>query len=183
MNQIEQSYGMLQEGMHVTGYTFARACSQLEWLLTDGKWKKCGDGFKDVNEFLDSFRFTDFKVVAEKRKKLATMIKSLQPKVSNRQIAKTLGVAKDTIKRDLGANAPRGSKKSNKNSASDGTNGANAPPPETDGREAEKAAQRAAIKLAAVAESARRRRYWMAWKCGSATVAKYWPTYRTTRCR
>jgi hypothetical protein len=45
--------------------------------------------------------------VAEQRKRVAERIKELQPKVSNRAIAKTLGVGKDTVNRDLaGANAP-----------------------------------------------------------------------------
>jgi hypothetical protein len=43
---------------------------------------------------------------AEQRKKLAQRIKELTPAASNRQIAKTLGTSKDSINRDVGADAP-----------------------------------------------------------------------------
>jgi hypothetical protein len=75
--------GDWREGIHLTGYTFARACSQLEWLLADGRWKQCNPGFEDVNRFLDSLRgFSELRGAAEQRKRLAQQIKDLQPKAS-----------------------------------------------------------------------------------------------------
>jgi hypothetical protein len=59
------------------------------------------------------------------RKRIANRIKELQPKASNRKIAKTLGVGKDTVRRDTGANAPLGRRKASKNKEG---SGANAPP-------------------------------------------------------
>jgi N6-adenosine-specific RNA methylase IME4 len=107
MNIIEQAYGQLREGVHITGYTFERACTRLLWLLEDGRWKKCGDGFRDINTFLGSVRFDEFKLIAEQRKRLAAKIKALQPKASNRAIAKAVGAGRRTIDRDLGPNGPR----------------------------------------------------------------------------
>jgi hypothetical protein len=105
-------WGELREGLHVAGYTFERACRRLEILLEGDRWKVNGR-FKDVNEFLDSLHFDELRAPAEARRRIANRIKELQPKASNRQIAKTLGCNRSTIDRDTGANAPRQSKKPN----------------------------------------------------------------------
>ena len=137
-----ETYGRLQEGLHLTGYTFERACSNLESLLEADAWK-LGGRFKDVNAFLDSLRLGKLRALTEQRKRLVLRIKELQPKASNRQIAKTLGVGHDTIDRDTGrgANAPRGQRnpESNQESA-----GANAPRPELTGEQAAKLVERRA---------------------------------------
>jgi len=64
-----------------------------------------------ANAFMDSLRLDKFRSIASERKRIAERIKELQPEVSNRQIARTLGVGHDTVDRDLGrenagANAP-----------------------------------------------------------------------------
>jgi hypothetical protein len=99
-------WGELREGLHIAGYTFERACRRLEFLLEGDRWK-VGGRFNDVNEFLDSLRLDTLKASAEARRRIANRIKELQPKVSNRQIAKTLGVGKSTVYRDVpdGTNA------------------------------------------------------------------------------
>jgi len=71
-------------------------------------WKYVGVGFSDVNEFVKSLSLDKFKLVAEQRKEFAKRVQELQPKVSNRAIAKALGVNRSTIDRDAGANAPSG---------------------------------------------------------------------------
>jgi hypothetical protein len=67
------------------------------------------------------------RAIATERKKIAERIKKLQPKVSNRQIAKVLGTGKDTINRDVGANAPAQRTKAKDNKADKTLDGANAP--------------------------------------------------------
>jgi hypothetical protein len=54
--------------------------------------------------------------------------KELQPQASNRQIAKTLGVNRPTIDRDIGADAPPEPEKHEKSNEPDNAVGANAPP-------------------------------------------------------
>jgi N6-adenosine-specific RNA methylase IME4 len=97
------AYGALREGIHIAGYTFERACGKLEWLLEQDRWRGVGGGFSDVNKFMDSIRLDSFRPVAEQRKRIATRIKQLQPKVSNRAIAKTLGADERTVRRDTAA--------------------------------------------------------------------------------
>ena len=45
-------------------------------------------------------------MTAAERKQIAQRIKDLQPDITNRQIARTLGVHHDTIDRDIGGNPP-----------------------------------------------------------------------------
>jgi N6-adenosine-specific RNA methylase IME4 len=105
-----EAYGALREGIHVAGYSFERACGKLEWLLEADRWQGVGGGHDDVNAFMDSIRLDQLKGPAESRKRIAARIKELQPKVSNRAIAKTLGVDEKTIRND-GAERSAGSGK------------------------------------------------------------------------
>jgi hypothetical protein len=78
----------------------------LEPLLVSDGWRHCGDGFSDVNDFMDSLRLDKFRVIADERKRITKRIKELQPAVSNRQIAKTLGVDESTVRADRAAGNP-----------------------------------------------------------------------------
>jgi hypothetical protein len=92
-------------------------------LLDQNRWKKCGEGFKDVNKFLRSLRMEDFKLATETRKKIATKIKALQPKASNRAIAKAIGADERTVRRDA-ANAALGKKNASKSKGGGAANAA-----------------------------------------------------------
>src|SRR5882672_2911427 len=126
--RAHQTYGSLCEGVHIAGYSFERACGKLEWLLDNDRWRGVGNGYDDVNAFLASIKLDNLKQPAEQRKRIAQRIKELQPKVSNRAIAKTLGVNRSTVDRDTGANAPRGEKTASKSNGDQSSAGANAPP-------------------------------------------------------
>lgn len=105
MNQVAgeafEMYGRIKEGVHVAGYSFERACGNLEWLLDENRWK-LGGRFGNVNDFLDSIKLDQFRIVTEQRQRIARRIKELQPAASQRAIARVVGVAKSTIDRDLG---------------------------------------------------------------------------------
>jgi N6-adenosine-specific RNA methylase IME4 len=98
-----KAYGALTEGVHVAGYTAERALKQLEWLLQGSRWQQLGRSFADVNAFMDSIKLDNLRIVAEQRERIAKLIKRLQPDVSNRAIAQTLGVSHQTINNDLSA--------------------------------------------------------------------------------
>ena len=38
-----KAYGRLTEGLHIAGYTFERACTNLEWLLEEDRFQRCGN--------------------------------------------------------------------------------------------------------------------------------------------
>lgn len=136
-NKEFEAYGKLSEGLHIAGYTFERASRNLEWLLEGDRWK-LGGRYRDVNVFMDSLRLGKFKQATEQRKRIVARIKELQPKVTNRQIARTLGTDETTIRRDTAAKAAPDPKKVNQNSGPfDGT-AAKAAPGEFTGERAAK---------------------------------------------
>ncbi|SDR31485.1 DNA modification methylase [Rhizobiales bacterium GAS113] len=112
-----ETYGKLLEGLHITGYTFERACYRIAKLLESGDWKECAGGFADIDAFLNSLGLEQFREITEQRRKIAGLIKKLQPKVSNRKIAAAIGVGKDTINRDLAQDAPQDGEKPKKNNS------------------------------------------------------------------
>ena len=104
-SDANQAYGSLAEGVHIAGYSLERAWRKLEWLLEENRWRAVGSRFDDVNAFLDSIKLDSFRIVADRRKRIAQRIKELQPEASNRQVAKLLGVNPSTVDRDTAANA------------------------------------------------------------------------------
>jgi hypothetical protein len=115
-------WGELREGLHGAGYLFERACNRLKTLLKNGGWK-VGGRFKDVHEFLDSLRFDSLKVAAQDRKEIAALIKQLEPKASNRKIAKTLGITHTTVNKDVGKKFPEKATKTRKGASATGDGG------------------------------------------------------------
>ena len=106
----EAIYGRLLEAVHISGYTMGRACTELEYLLGEDKWKEVGSGFEDIEEFAKSIDMSQFKIAVDRRKKLATMFADKQ--ASQRATAEALGVTHTTIQRDLGTSVPKGEKPS-----------------------------------------------------------------------
>jgi hypothetical protein len=96
---------------YLAGFTFERAMGGVLKLLKSGDWEVVGDGFKDVNVFVKSLSLDKFTVVAEQRNEFRNKVQELQPKVSNRSIAKALGVNPSTVDRDVAANAAPGTRK------------------------------------------------------------------------
>jgi len=86
------------ESVHLSGYSFERACSELDWLLDDDRWKQCGEGFTNISDFLTTVDMSGFKIAIEQRKKLAKRLKELQ--ATNVATAKLLGVTETTVRRD-----------------------------------------------------------------------------------
>ena len=152
-----ETYGALKRSIHLAGYSFEQALSDLEWLLNKDRWRLVGDFGKDVNKFLDSIHLDHFRIVAERRKRIAQEIKRLtNNKASNRTIAGALGVSHTTIDDD-GKNLPRQKKKAASNEQLFSLDGRNLPPEWGTGAEAGKAVRRKETKLAA-AEQTRERR-------------------------
>ena len=81
-------YGRLLETVHINGYTAARACSELDWLLAEDRWKQCGGGFDDFGTFLSAIDISKFRLATEDRKALAKKLHALE--ASQRAIASAL---------------------------------------------------------------------------------------------
>jgi N6-adenosine-specific RNA methylase IME4 len=127
--ESDSRYGALREGVHIAGYSFERACGNLEWLLEGDRWRFVGGGFDNIGTFMESIKLDAFRTVAEQRKRIALRIKELQPAVSNRQIAKVLGVGATTVRRDTApVGAPTDEKPSDINEGKAATAPNGAPP-------------------------------------------------------
>jgi hypothetical protein len=117
-------YGRLQEKVHTASYSFERASRDLEALLEGNRWK-LGGRFEVVDDFMNSLGLDKLRATAEQRSRIAKRIKELQPAVSNRRIAKTLGVSKDTVRGDL---SPPDQKNTKGNKEDKLASGENSPP-------------------------------------------------------
>jgi N6-adenosine-specific RNA methylase IME4 len=121
-----EAYGKLKSEVFMAGFSFERAQATLLGLLKDG-WRACGPGFDDVNVFIASIKLDKFRIMVEQRNELVAEIKRLQPKVSNRAIAKALGVHGTTISRPA-ANAAPGTPQAARGKSPSGPAAANAAP-------------------------------------------------------
>jgi phage N-6-adenine-methyltransferase len=92
-------HGRLLEAVHISGYTFERAYSELGWLLDDDRWKTVGDGFDDINAFLGTVNLSEFRIGVEQRQKLARRLREIE--ASQRATARLLGVSQPTVLRAL----------------------------------------------------------------------------------
>jgi site-specific DNA-methyltransferase (adenine-specific) len=149
----DQAYGELRAYLTVAGFTLERACQWLEAMLADDAWRRVGPGYDNVNDFMDSVRLDQFKILVEQRQRIARRINELQPKVSKRQIARTLGVSDQTVGRDLATNVAGGSSKPKAFQGPTATNVA----PRLTGAESATVIERHEKKLAAAEESKARR--------------------------
>lgn len=93
-------HGRLLEAVHIAGYTWKRACDELDWILDDERWKQVGGGFDDINAFLATIDLSEFRIAVEQRKGLARKLEALR--ATNVSTAKALGVEEGTIRLDLG---------------------------------------------------------------------------------
>ena len=55
-------HGRLMEAMHIAGYIFERAVAELDWLMTDERWKQAGGGFELFDDFVKTFGLEKFKM-------------------------------------------------------------------------------------------------------------------------
>ncbi len=106
-------YGRLAESVHISGYSLERAMMEFRYLLEDDRWMAVGKGYKDINEFVRSLSFKEFKIAVENRKDIAEKLKALE--ASQRAIAEMLGVSEITVRRDTATNVAQDEFSSNDN--------------------------------------------------------------------
>lgn len=104
-------HGRLLEAVHISGYTFERAYAELEWLLDEDRWKSVGAGYADIDAFLATIDFSEFRTAIDQRKKLAKRLAELH--AQQQATARLLGVSEQTVARALGK--PRGAPNGGKN--------------------------------------------------------------------
>lgn len=98
----EVVYGRLLEAVHISGYSFERACAELEWLLDEDRWKSIS-GIGDIDTFLAAINLSGLRIAVEQRRKIAARLHAIR--ASQHATAKMLGVNQATVSRDLNADA------------------------------------------------------------------------------
>ncbi len=137
-----EDYGALKEGIHVAGYSFQRASERFLGLLRQDRWKACG--FKTVGSFMDSIQLGVLRAPAEQRREVVKEIKRIEAedealRISQRQIARTLGVSHTTVQRDIepgGTSVPPAPEKANAGADEKSPSGTSVPLTESAGSEA-----------------------------------------------
>lgn len=106
------THGRLLEALHIAGYTVDRAVQELKWLLLDERWKRCGDGFTDIDAFVATLQMGSLKPTVEERKEIVKLLSDA--KATQRAIAGAVGVGAMTVNRDLKPDVPNGTKQAEK---------------------------------------------------------------------
>jgi hypothetical protein len=96
----DRVHGRLLESVHLSGYSAARACEELGWLLRQDRWKQVSPGYDDINAFMATLDLKEFRFAVEQRKTLVQQLKALD--AGQRATARLLGVSQETVGRDLG---------------------------------------------------------------------------------
>ena len=151
--QANEAYGRVREGIFLGTFALERAFPAVTRLLKSGDWRICGQGFHDIAVFMDSLGLDKFRSTADERKELVAAAKAAQETVSNRDIAKALGVGRSTIDRDIGPSGPPRSENANENNQPENASGPSGPPG-LSGAETAKLAERRERRDAARADKA-----------------------------
>jgi N6-adenosine-specific RNA methylase IME4 len=180
-------WGELRAYAHVAGYTFEQACGRLEKLLSGDGWK-VGGRFSNVNKFMDSVRLDNLKASTEQRKWFVSRIRELQPEVSNRRLAATLGVHHSTVDDAVaGGNPPEAHIKAKESEPPNNENGGN-PPPELSGSQVAEVARAQEEKIKRRSDNAEKRAETLArptiipdGKYGCIVIDPPWPMEKIER--
>ena len=113
MNETASTtHGRLLEALHIASYTVERATRELKWLLEDDRWKKCGDGFDDIDDFVATLQMQHLKKTIEERKEIVQLLS--EKRATQRAIAEAMGVGTMTVNRDLKPDVPNDTKQPQK---------------------------------------------------------------------
>lgn len=83
---------------HISGYSFERVCTELEWLRDEDRWAQIGPGYERFDDFAATIDLTAFNMQAASRKRLSRRLTELG--ASTRTAGRALGVSSETVRRD-----------------------------------------------------------------------------------
>jgi N6-adenosine-specific RNA methylase IME4 len=93
-------HGRLLEAVHIAGYTFERAKDEFKWLLAYDRWRTVGSGFDDIDVFVASIDWSEFRIAVAERRDIAKLLETAR--ATQRATARMLGVDESTVRADLG---------------------------------------------------------------------------------
>jgi len=122
-----EAFGAAREGTHIAAYAQARVIRNVTWLLAEGRWALAG--LADAGALIDAIRLESYRLSKSEREAIEQAVKAADASVSNRRIARMLGVDHQTVNNDMaGENSPPAPRNANENNGQKAAAGENSPP-------------------------------------------------------
>jgi phage N-6-adenine-methyltransferase len=122
-----EAFGAAREGTHIAAYAQKRVIQSVTWLLAEGRWALAG--LKDAGALVDEIRLKSYRLSDEERQLIEQAVKDADASISNRRLAKMLGVSHTLVNEDIsGKNFPSGAENDSKSKGEEDDGGNNLPP-------------------------------------------------------
>jgi phage N-6-adenine-methyltransferase len=102
IRMASEAFGAAREGTHLSAYAQARVIRSVTWLLAEGRWALAG--LKDAGALVDAIRLQSYRLSKEEREAIEQAVKDADASISNRRLAKMLGVHPSTVDEDFAGN-------------------------------------------------------------------------------
>jgi phage N-6-adenine-methyltransferase len=113
IRMASEAFGAAREGTHIAAYAQKRVIHNVTWLLAEGRWALAG--LKDAGALVDAIRLQSYRLSEEERKVIEEAVKAADASISNRRLAKMLGVDEKTIRNDSAEDSAVASESGNEN--------------------------------------------------------------------
>jgi phage N-6-adenine-methyltransferase len=120
-----EAFGAAREGTHIAAYAQERVIRNVRWLLDEGRWALAG--LSDAGALVDAIRLESYRLSPAEREAIERAVKAADASVSNRRIAKMLGVSHTLVNEDIGRNFPSDSENAKENNGAENASGNNFP--------------------------------------------------------
>jgi hypothetical protein len=120
-----EAFGAVREGTHIIAYEQKRVVHYVTWLLADGRWALAG--LASAAALVDTVRLESYRLSPAEREAIERAVKEADASVSNRRIAKMLGVSHTQVNEDLGKNLPPPAEHDNETKGGENAGGNNLP--------------------------------------------------------
>jgi phage N-6-adenine-methyltransferase len=120
-----EAFGAVREGTHIIAYEQKRVVHYVTWLLADGRWALAG--LASAAALVDTVRLESYRLSPAEREAIERAVKEADASVSNRRIAKMLGVSHTQVNEDLGKNLPPHAENDNETKGGENAGGNNLP--------------------------------------------------------
>jgi N6-adenosine-specific RNA methylase IME4 len=94
-----EAFGAAKEGTHIAAYAQERVIRNVTWLLAEGRWALAG--LNSAGALVDAIRLESYRLSKAEREAIERAVKAADASISNRRIAKMLGVSEMTVRRDV----------------------------------------------------------------------------------
>jgi phage N-6-adenine-methyltransferase len=116
VRMASEAFGAAREGAHISAYAQARVIRGVTWLLAEGRWALAG--LANAGALVDAIRLESYRLSPVEREAIEQAVKAADASISNRRIAKMLGVDEKTVRNDSAPAAENASENNGETTAS-----------------------------------------------------------------